>query len=333
MKSVLKTYELSIGYGMGKNKSKVVHSDLDLELFPGEVTCLLGPNGSGKSTLIRTLAGFQPPLQGDIRILGKSLGRYHAGALAKIIGVVLTEHQSVFNMEVYSMVAFGRSPYTGFIGRLGKADHAVIEQSLLDAGIYDLRHRMFHSLSDGEKQKVFIAKSLAQETPLMFLDEPTAYLDFTSKVEIMQLIGKTAHKQQKAVLLSTHDLEMALQFADKIWLLANGKPLTAGVAEDLVLSGKFGSYFDHPNVRFDIDNGTFTFDSACRNKIKLVGSGRKMIWLEKALKRKGYETVKKDDPESSAPEIKLDENGFFEVKNGKTIINCKTIEEVLNSLE
>ncbi len=186
MKIVLKTYGLSIGYRQGKGKTRMVYQNIGQELASGELTCLLGPNGCGKSTLIRTFAGFQPPLEGNVLIAGKPVNRYKPKELARKLSVVLTEHPPTGNMSVFAMVAFGRMPYTGFVGKLTPADKSVVRMALHLAGITELRNRSFHSLSDGEKQKVFIAKSLAQQTPVLLLDEPTAFLDFPGKIEILR---------------------------------------------------------------------------------------------------------------------------------------------------
>ncbi|OQX75137.1 MAG: hypothetical protein B6D64_12230 [Bacteroidetes bacterium 4484_276] len=330
---VLKTYNLSIGYRFNRGEDKILHKHIELELYSGEITCLLGPNGSGKSTLIRTFSGFQPALGGDLFIDAKSISQYKPKELARLLSVVLTEHPNVGNMTVYAMVAFGRSPYTGFLGHLNKTDRGVIEKALTNAGIPELRNRQFHSLSDGEKQKVFIAKSLAQETPLMFLDEPTAFLDFPSKVEILQLLRKTAWDQQKAVLLSTHDLNLALQFADKIWLMGSNKPIVTGVPEDLVLSGKFGSYFDHKNISFDKISGMFTFGAATRRAIIVSGQHVKLDWLRKALQRKGYEVLNAEDT-SVHIMIRLtsDQQNFKLKSNGLNKI-FSNIEDVITTVE
>ena len=334
MKDVLKTYNLSIGYHFNRGEDIILHKHIGLELFNGEITCLLGPNGSGKSTLIRTFSGFQPALDGDLFIDAKSINHYKPKELARLLSVVLTEHPNVGSMTVYSMVAFGRSPYTGFLGHINKTDKGVIEKALTNAGIPELCNRQFHSLSDGEKQKVFIAKSLAQETPLMFLDEPTAFLDFPSKVEILQLLRKTAWEQDKAVLLSTHDLNLALQFADKIWLMASDRPIITGVPEDLVLSGKFGEYFDHEHISFDLKSGTFTFDAATKQAIIVSGEHIKLEWLKKALQRKGYNILKEEAGLGDNLKIKLNkDNDAFELQSGKLKETFNSIEELIGFID
>ncbi len=209
---------LSIGY-RGKHSVKCVADDISQAIHSGELTCLLGENGAGKSTLLRTLSGFLPPLAGEISILGRPLSSYKERELATVIGVVLTEKSNLQNMTVRELVGMGRSPYTGFWGRLSADDRRKVDDALSLVGIAALSDRMVQTLSDGERQKVMIAKALAQETPIIFLDEPTAFLDYPSKVEILHLLHRLSREMHKTIFLSTHDLELALQIADRLWLM------------------------------------------------------------------------------------------------------------------
>ncbi|MFA6875513.1 MAG: ABC transporter ATP-binding protein, partial [Parabacteroides sp.] len=199
--SVIETKNLSIGYFLRGRRRKVVHDGLDLQLFPGEVTCLLGLNGAGKSTLLRTLCGFQPPLGGEILLMGKPLSEYSQLDFALTVGVVLTEKTNAGGITVYELVSLGRHPYTGFFGQLKKQDRDIIEQSLEKTGIAHKADNYVSELSDGERQKAMIAKALAQQCPIILLDEPTAFLDVTSRIETMVLLHKLAVEQQKAILL------------------------------------------------------------------------------------------------------------------------------------
>ena len=210
---------LSIGY---KNKQGVrtVASDISAVIRRGELTCLLGENGVGKSTLLRTLSVFQPKLDGTILLQDRPLESYSDRELARTVGVVLTEKPDVQQMTVYDLVAMGRSPYTGFWGRLDHTDREVIGEAISQVGIESLRHRQVTTLSDGERQKVMIAKALAQQTPVIYLDEPTAFLDYPSKVDMLLLLRRICRDAQKTVFLSTHDLELALQVADTVWLMS-----------------------------------------------------------------------------------------------------------------
>lgn len=234
--ATIRINNLSIGY-RSKNDTKLVASNITTTICSGELTCLLGANGVGKSTLLRTLSAFQPRLSGEIALLGHDIQDYSDKELSTIVGVVLTDKCDIRNMSVRELIEMGRSPYTGFWGRLGKEDKRVVEEAIALVRIENLASRMVHTLSDGERQKVMIAKALAQETPVIYLDEPTAFLDFPSKVEIMQLLHQLTRTTDKTIFLSTHDLELALQIADKIWLMGRDKGISTGSPEDLALSG------------------------------------------------------------------------------------------------
>ena len=275
---------LSIGY-RSKANIKVVSSELNASVLGGELTCLLGANGVGKSTLLRTLSAFQPKLSGSSYILGKEIGEYSAKELAQLISVVLTEKLDIKNMTVRELVGLGRSPYTGFWGTLSKQDEEIVEHSISLVKIENLSDRLFHSLSDGEKQKVMIAKTLAQETPIVFLDEPTAFLDFPSKVEIMQLLHNLSRRTGKTIFLSTHDLELALQIADKIWLMDKANGIKIGTPEDLSLDGSLSGFFARKGIIFDQNTGLFRIEGKHSSQIKLTGHGQNYAMVRKALLR------------------------------------------------
>ena len=242
---------LSTGYRNKKNVTVVAH-DINATILGGELTCLLGPNGAGKSTLLRTLSAFLPPVKGDISIMGRNLRDYTDKELAKTIGVVLTEKTDIRNMTVYDLIGLGRSPYTGFWGTLHEDDRRVVDEAIKMVGIGPLKDRMIQTLSDGERQKVMIAKALAQQTPVIFLDEPTAFLDFPSKVEIMQLLHVLSRTTGKTIFLSTHDLELALQIADTIWLMDRDKGVVIGTPDKLAKDGSLNSFFAQRDIKFDI---------------------------------------------------------------------------------
>ena len=240
--------ELSIGYHT-KSGIRVVAEGINAAIQSGELTCLLGANGVGKSTLLRTLSAFQPALFGEIIIRSQEISAYTDKELSRLIGVVLTEKPDIRNMTVRELVALGRSPYTGFWGTLHDADWQVVDEAINAVRISNLRERMVHTLSDGERQKVMIAKALAQQTPVIFLDEPTAFLDFPSKVEMMQLLRRLAKEEQKTIFLSTHDFELALQVADKLWLMTD--ELHIGTPHELAQSGALAGYVERPGITFD----------------------------------------------------------------------------------
>ncbi len=278
---------LATGYH-GRKGDIVVTQPFDAALYSGELTCLLGPNGAGKSTLLKTLSAFQPPVSGNIYINNRALSAYDDAELARTIGVVLTEKVNVSNMTVRQLVALGRSPYTGFWGALSRDDAAVVAEAMATVHIDTLCDRMVSTLSDGERQKVMIAKALAQETPVIFLDEPTAFLDYPSKVEIMRLLHGLARQRGITVFLSTHDIELALQMADRLWLMDKMHGVVTGTPEDLSLDGSIARYFDSTGVAFDINTGSFAIDWKPGLSVRLVGEGPRAVMVRKALLRNGY---------------------------------------------
>ncbi len=236
---------LSTGYS-----NRIVTPDINATLVPGELTSLLGPNGVGKSTLLRTLSTFLSPIQGEIILQGKVLKNLSASQMSRLIGVVLTERPDVQNMTVRDMVGMGRSPYTGFWGRLTSADEHYVSEAMNLAGISAFGGRMFNTLSDGERQKVMIAKVLAQQTPVILLDEPTAFLDFPSKVEMMRLLRRLAHEMKKIIFLSTHDVELALQLSDRLWIMHPGE-VVIGKPAELSENGELTRFIQVDGITFD----------------------------------------------------------------------------------
>lgn len=257
------TENLTTGYE-AHGVQKVISSCLNESLYPGQLTCLLGPNGAGKSTLLRTMARFQQPLSGRITIEGRDMNDYSGSELARKIGIVLTERVELQNFSVEQLVSLGRSPYTGFWGSVGRNDRKVVEEALASVGITRLAQRLIGSLSDGERQKAMIAKVLAQQTPVIFLDEPTAFLDFPSKVEIMELLKELSHRHGTTVFISTHDLEIALQTADSLWLIDKEKGIATGTPEKLAANGDLARYFERGNLKFLADEMRFHIEGGNR---------------------------------------------------------------------
>lgn len=218
---------LSVGY----TASQALVSDVNVELQSGQLHCLIGRNGIGKSTLLKTLTGFLPKLSGNLLLDGQGIESFTQQALARKISIVLTQKPDMQNLTVAEVIGLGRSPYTGFFGKLRVRDCAVVDDAIRSVGIEPLRHRMIQTLSDGERQKVMIAKALAQETPIILLDEPTAFLDFPSKAETFQLLRSMAHEKDKLIVLSTHDLELAVRFADCLLEVKEGSLHTITATE------------------------------------------------------------------------------------------------------
>ena len=215
---VINLSQLSVGYSL----SHPVISDINLELRSGQLACLIGENGIGKSTLLKTLTGFLPKLKGSLLLGNRDIESFSQRELARQVSIVLTQKPDVQNLTIEEIIGLGRSPYTGFFGRLRAEDRKVVDDAIATMGIEKLRGRMIQTLSDGERQKVMIAKALAQETPIILLDEPTAFLDFPSKAETFQSLQRMAHERDKLILLSTHDLELAVRFADSLLEVKKG---------------------------------------------------------------------------------------------------------------
>lgn len=239
---ILRTKSLSIGYG-----EKVIVSDINATLDAGDMVALIGPNGAGKSTLFKTLSSRIKPVEGTIELMGKDLTAYSPNEKAKLLGIVLTERPDDMFISVYDIVASGRYPYSGLFGKLNEKDETIIKESLEIIGISKLIDRRFHTLSDGEKQKVMIAKSIAQSTPVIMLDEPTAFLDYPSKIELLGILKTLTKEKGKAILFSSHDMELTLRHTDKLWIIAHGMPFMAGNSLEMMENGILKNYLGLKN--------------------------------------------------------------------------------------
>ncbi|MEL7434359.1 MAG: ABC transporter ATP-binding protein [Chloroflexota bacterium] len=284
---VLQTRDLAVGYHAPRKPRVTVADNLNLTLQAGELACLLGPNGAGKSTLMRTIAGMQKALAGDILLAGQSLVTIQPRRLAQLLSVVLTDRPNVGLLNGYALVALGRHPYTDWTGRLSRYDEAVVRWAVDAVNARDLAERPILELSDGQRQKLMIARALAQESQLIILDEPTAFLDLPRRAEIMQLLRHLAAETGRAILLSTHDLDLALRSADTLWLMAHGT-IHVGAPEDLVLDGTFEAAFRGEGVHFDRATGSFEVNRRQAGTICVRGHGIPQTWTRRALQRAGY---------------------------------------------
>ena len=294
--AVISASNLSIGYPKSRKQNEnVLYKDLSFNLYAGELTCLLGVNGAGKSTLLRTLTGLQKPLQGEVLLNNRSIYKYKEQDLSRLLGLVLTDKTSVGGLTVAELVGLGRYPYTGFFGNLSKLDNDIIEKAMSDVCIAHKANSYISELSDGERQKVMIAKALAQECPIIVLDEPTAFLDVVNRFEVMNLLHHLAVTQNKAILLSTHDVELALLLADRLWLLSKDKGLKSGVTEDVVLSNAINEYVTNGDVLFDKETGRFVTADKLDKQIYLDAEGDLYYWAKNFLARNGYQVLKNRD--------------------------------------
>ncbi len=325
--SVIKAEDLSIGYKVGGKTINVLYSSLNFELKSGELTTLMGVNGSGKSTLIKTLCRIIKPISGRISICGKYIQDYTSSELSKVLSIVLTERVADGGLTAYDVVSLGRYSYTGFFGGLSAKDKQIVEQSLNDVGIYHLKDRAVSTFSDGERQKVMIAKSLCQQTDIVILDEPTAFLDISSRIEIMLLLRELAHKQKRAFLVSSHDLELSLQYSDSMWIMAKDKGLFCGQTEDVVLSGDITKIIgDNPNFDFDLNTGVFSSNKS-QIGVDVELCGKEVFWVKNALRREGYNICE-------SAELKIivnDYNNIVITKNGVTS-TANSISEMIKKI-
>ncbi|MCE7996330.1 MAG: ABC transporter ATP-binding protein, partial [Roseivirga sp.] len=291
-RTILTTSDLTAGY-ISKKEEKTILSGLNLNLNKGDLTCLLGPNGSGKSTLIRTLTSIQKPLTGTVEIAGKPLIQYSQKELARNISLVLTDRSAPGNLTGYALVSLGRFPYTSWMGTLSESDKELIYQAMESTGTIPFANRHIGELSDGERQKIMIARALVQDTEMIFLDEPTAHLDLPNRIEIFHLLQELAHKSDKAILLSTHEMDMALSSADQLWLVTNDNGIQSGLPEDLVLSGELERAFTRESLEFDYETGGFRRKSI-EDLRPVAISGPEILkrWTPSALEGKGLREKK-----------------------------------------
>lgn len=300
----LQTQDLSIGYPQRRKGDICLASSLDLRLEPGSLVGLLGPNGVGKSTLLRTLAAMQSPLAGQVLLDGEDARSMRPGDLAKRLSLVLTNTPCPGLMTGFELVALGRLPHSDWLGRLSQRDRETISWALGAVNAEELACQLVTELSDGQRQKLMIARALAQETAIMLLDEPTAFLDLPRRVEIMRLLKRLAHQTERAILVSTHDLDQALRNCDQLWLMREGAMLV-GAPEDLVLDGGMTETFRADGISFDVPSGAFAVETPAGPAIYVKGSGTRETWMRRALARNGY----RFDPVASVAELSLQENG------------------------
>jgi cobalamin transport system ATP-binding protein len=339
MSPYLAAIDLDVGYTARGSEPRTVLAAVSARVEAGELICVLGPNGAGKSTLLRTLAGMQPPLAGRVEVLGSPLSSLRPRQLARRIGVVLPERVQAGMLTAAALVALGRHPYTDWLGRMRPEDQAKVDQAIRAVGAEHLAMRDVGNLSDGERQKVMIARALAQEPTLLILDEPTAFLDLPGRVEVMALLLALARQPAgsggRAVLLSTHDLDLALHSADRVWLLDGRGRMTAGAPEDLVLGGDFQAAFERQQVRYDAESGSFRIAAEPGGRIRLDGGGLAGRWTRRALERRGFAVEEGPGGDDETPAVTIDAGAterVWRLARGGTATVHRSIEELLRAL-
>jgi iron complex transport system ATP-binding protein len=285
--------QVGIGYAMGASDLRLLASALTFRIKGGEIIALVGPNGCGKSTLLRTLARMQTPLKGIITIGGRDIKNFTRLDFAKTLSFVSTEIVDIPHIRVYELVSLGRFPYTNWIGSFSATDKTAVKNAIELAGIGHLSNKMMHELSDGERQKTMIARALAQDTPIILLDEPTAFLDMPNRYELLRLLNQLAHQNDKTVLYSTHDLGIALHESDKLWLMTSGA-ITEGAPEDLIITKGFHKLFANSDITFDMNTAEFRLGRKYTGRIRVSGDPKLVIWTARALDRIGIKSVDED---------------------------------------
>jgi len=291
---------LCIGYNAGTRNEKVLLPPLNLSARKGEMVALLGPNGIGKSTLLRTIARLHPRINGEIKLSNKKIEHYLNSELARKISFVFTGGINVYNMSVFEIVSLGRFPHTNWLGRLTKSDRFIVERSINSVGLARYSGSNIGELSDGERQRAMIARALAQDTELILLDEPTAFLDLPNRYELVSLLRKLSVESNKSVIFSSHDIHIAIREVDKVWL-ATRDGIVQDSPEDLALSGTFNHLFPDSDLSFVPGEGVFKYPVRTRMTIKLEGKGLVLYWTERALNRLGI----KAKPGEGSPSVTI----------------------------
>ncbi|MCF8379647.1 MAG: ABC transporter ATP-binding protein [Bacteroidales bacterium] len=329
---ILSLKNCDIGYQLGKHQS-VLLENISLNLNSSNLIALIGLNGSGKSSLLKTIVNLLPGLKGQIDILGKNILDYSNQELAKIIGFVSANWQPEENMTVAELVRLGRYPYTNIFGQLNEKDLRHVEESILKLGLDELRNRPLSQISDGERQRAMLARVFAQQTKIIVLDEPTAFLDIQHKYEIINSL-KILCKDGITVIFSTHDINLASFFVDEFWLI-QGEKIMNGAPEDLFLNGSIAKLFSSGDVEFDLAEGNFLPRIHNKKSIGLVFESTLNVeanWTKKALVRKGFSISEDSQRGDSIEIVQKNHTLVWEIKRDNSVIECHSILELINKL-
>jgi len=328
---VIELIDLAVGYRQGR-KTLTVLKNLHVDLKKGELVCMVGKNGIGKSTLLRSIAGIQPPLDGQVLINGRNLSTYSILELAQTISLVLTDRIYAGNLRVKELISLGRHPYTNWLGTLTAIDREKINRALEISGSQDIQNKPIHELSDGQFQKVLIARALAQDGDIILLDEPTAHLDLPNKISILKLLKDLCDQTGKTILMSTHELEFAFQMADRIWIVLKEDDLISGLPEDLMLNHTFEKLIDHEAINFNLSTGRFSINHEKKWICNLQGDPTGVFWTANALHRLRWDVIQ----EETATRIKVNKvNGYYEweIQYHGQVYKHSTLEEAIQTLE
>ncbi len=323
---MLKLENLEISFDI-KGKKRILISGLDLELFPGENLVLLGRNGVGKSSLLRAISGKMQGCRQSVLWNGKSIEELSQKELAKKIAWIPTTRVDSPYLSAFDYAALGRLPYLPFHGRLSFMDKEKVNEAFEKLHIEDLKSRNLNQLSDGEFQKVQIARALCQDTQLILLDEPSAFLDYPSKVDLFSLLNRIARQENKMIIYSTHDLDLAWRFAEKTLLLAGDGSFNIDLSEQLILDGHFSRYFDDHFIRFNTQDGHFEFDfSQVNKKVAIQGDPKMVFWTIQALAKIGVE----QDVQAEKKVICSSKNGW--TIDDRVVNNLSDLKEIIKQI-
>lgn len=315
--AMLKTKNLHIGY-----PDKQIASDINLSLTRGKLVCLLGQNGVGKSTLLRTLSNLQEPLGGELLLDDQDIQMMDRRDLACKLGIITTEKIGMSNMTVRELVALGRYPYTNWIGQESPEDKQHIEDAISRCKINYFENAKLAAISDGQFQKAMVARVLAQDTDMILMDEPTAHLDIVNRVEMFHLLQSITRETNKSILISTHELDLSMQFADGLWLMNFNTPIKTGIPEDLGFSGEIERIFYHEEFSLDSRSGRIKINQTPERYFHVTGEESVVKWVQKALERKGFGL----DIEGVTVEVEKEENLLVWTMEGRT---GSSIEDLL----
>lgn len=319
---------LSVGYRQTGGSKLQILGDINLSATTGEMVAVIGSNGIGKSTLLRSIAGFQEYFSGNIKMNGKELQEINAKEIAQIISFVSTDNIRVSNMSVFDLVAYGRFPYTNWIGVLAENDKIIVKEAINKVGLAGFENRLITQISDGERQRALIARAIAQDTPVIVLDEPTAFLDVSNKYEIFHLLQVLSKQKQKTIVLSSHDLNIALREVDKLWIITETGNFQ-GAPEDAVLQGWLNQLFNNEHIGFDLQEGEYYFKKDFKAKVKVDGDGLSLTWTLRALNRAGFQIVVKAEPDFW---VKAIQNQWI-LKSRNSTRTFDSIYQLLKNLE
>lgn len=325
--NILKIRDLGIGYQSKKALNNILFDRINLNGNSGELIALVGKNGIGKSTLLRNIIGLQEPIYGSVLFNEKPIKSFHRSEFARLVSFVSTEIVNVSNLKVFDLVALGRFPHTNWFGKLKSNDVIRSSRALEMVGMSSYAKKNINEISDGERQRVMIARTLAQDTKIIVLDEPTAFLDLPNKYEIVHLLNKLSKEENKTIIFSTHDLNIAIQEADKIWLMLDDE-IIEGAPEDLILNEIFNKIFENSNLNFDKAKGDFRMKRKHTEKIGLSGDGVYYTWTKKALERLGFSVEKGNE---SIQNIKLEfrnDSCKWILSNGGEVEHFKSIYDL-----